>query len=219
MSYVGYGVDVTVTNGQGSTSLGGGTLPNRRLVMRWLRRQALRLADGHGYDIPPGSLRLPVRDVDPVLFHGTDAPEALRAWAADDERQERALSALESGLPARLTVVDPAVGLHVTLAGWPIRSARAVGDAFFPLPSGPKLTGPDGCPLRCDGRTGRTAEPNRARTTPIRGGHMPAIAPPEADEPEGIESDTDTPDAPQTDDGQDGGTAVPVDLVGALLAA
>ncbi|MFE2977489.1 hypothetical protein [Streptomyces sp. NPDC059258] len=48
---------------------------------------------------------------------------------------------------------------------------------------------------------------------------MPAIAPPEADEPEGIESDTDDPNTPQTDDDQDGGTAVPVDLVGAQLAA
>ncbi|SCK63164.1 MULTISPECIES: hypothetical protein [unclassified Streptomyces] len=130
-----YGVDVTVTNGQQVASLGGGTLPNRRLALRWLRRQALRLADGHGHDIPPGSRRLPVRDVDPVIFHSTDAPEALRAWTTDDERQERALTALESGLPARLTVVDPAVGLRVTLAGWPIRSARAVGDAFFLLPS------------------------------------------------------------------------------------
>ncbi|MDJ1644514.1 hypothetical protein [Streptomyces pakalii] len=46
---------------------------------------------------------------------------------------------------------------------------------------------------------------------------MPAIAPPETDQPEVIESDTDSPDAPQADD--DHGTAVPVDLVGALLAS
>ncbi|MFJ7061111.1 hypothetical protein ACIQVA_25870 [Streptomyces microflavus] len=132
---MGYGVDVTVTNGQGSTSLGGGTLPNRRLVMRWLRRQALRLADGHGFDVPPGSRRFPARDVDPVIFHSTDAPERLRAWITDDERQDHALAALESGLTAKLTVVDPAVGLRVTLAGWPIQPARAFGDVFFLLPS------------------------------------------------------------------------------------
>ncbi|MFJ7061112.1 hypothetical protein ACIQVA_25875 [Streptomyces microflavus] len=49
---------------------------------------------------------------------------------------------------------------------------------------------------------------------------MPAIAPPETDRPDVIESDTDDPNAPQTDDDQgDHGTAVPVDLVGALLAA
>ncbi|MFJ1592040.1 hypothetical protein ACIOD0_17575 [Kitasatospora albolonga] len=125
-----YAVDVTVTDGRRMTSLGGGTLPNRRLVMRWLRRQALRLADGHGGDIPPGAPRLPAGDVDPVIFHGSDAPEGLRAWAGDDERQDEAIRALESGLPAVLTVTDPAVGMHVTLAGWPVRSARAVGDAL-----------------------------------------------------------------------------------------
>ncbi|MEV7844112.1 hypothetical protein AB0O50_09005 [Streptomyces cyaneofuscatus] len=48
---------------------------------------------------------------------------------------------------------------------------------------------------------------------------MPAIAPPGNDEPEVIESDTDSPDAPQTDGQDDTGIAVPVDLVGALLAA
>ncbi|MFD5900885.1 hypothetical protein ACFWHG_05225 [Streptomyces microflavus] len=49
---------------------------------------------------------------------------------------------------------------------------------------------------------------------------MPAIAPPETDQPEVAESDTADPDAPQTDDDQgDHGTAEPVDLVGALLAA
>ncbi|WP_413927885.1 hypothetical protein [Kitasatospora albolonga] len=123
-----YAVDVTVTDGRRVTSLGGGTLPNRRLVMRWLRRQALRLADGHGGDVPPGAPHLPARDVDPVVFHGSDAPERLRSWAGDDERQDNAIRALECGLPAVLTVTDPAVGMHVTLAGWPVRSARAVGD-------------------------------------------------------------------------------------------
>lgn len=134
MSHTGYGVDVTVTNGLRSISLGGGTLPNRRLAMRWLRRQASRLANGHGCDVPPGA-RLPVRDVEPVIFHGTDAPERLRVWIADDVRQDDALTALECGLPARLTVTDPAVGLCVTLAGWPVQSARAVGAALFLLPS------------------------------------------------------------------------------------
>lgn len=47
---------------------------------------------------------------------------------------------------------------------------------------------------------------------------MPAIAPPETDEPDVIESDTADPNAPQTDDPGEG-TAVPVDLVGAQLAA
>ncbi|MFE2296333.1 hypothetical protein [Streptomyces sp. NPDC059452] len=132
-----YAVDVTVTDGRRVTSLGGGTLPNRRLAIRWLRRQALRLADGHGHDMPPGALRLPARDVDPVVFHGSDAPERLRSWAGDDECQNDAIRALESGLPAVLTVTDPAVGMHVTLAGWPVRSTLAVGDT---LPDGSPRT-------------------------------------------------------------------------------
>ncbi|SCE19855.1 hypothetical protein [Streptomyces sp. OspMP-M43] len=49
---------------------------------------------------------------------------------------------------------------------------------------------------------------------------MPAIAPPETDQPDVAESDTAAPDAPQTNDGQgDHGSPVPVDLVGLLLAA
>ncbi|MDT0488563.1 MULTISPECIES: hypothetical protein [Streptomyces] len=47
---------------------------------------------------------------------------------------------------------------------------------------------------------------------------MPTIAPPETDEPEVIESDTADPNGPGTDE-DDQGTAEPLDLVGALLAA
>ncbi|MFJ3479799.1 hypothetical protein [Streptomyces microflavus] len=63
---------------------------------------------------------LRARDVRPVTFHGTDAPEGLRAWAGDEGLQDEAICALESGHPALLTVVDPAVGLRVTLVGCPV---------------------------------------------------------------------------------------------------
>ncbi|MFJ9622104.1 hypothetical protein [Streptomyces sp. NPDC101181] len=109
---------VTMTAGTGTFRLGGVALPNRRLVLRWLRRQALRLADGHGQQVPADPAWLGARDVARVVFHGCAAPDELRAWAGDEGRQEEALSALEAGRPARLTVVDAAVDLRVTLAGW-----------------------------------------------------------------------------------------------------
>lgn len=118
-----YVATVTATAGGSALWLGGIAVPNRRLVLRWLRRQALRLADGHGRDLPPASPWLRARDVRQVTFHGSDAPDGLRAWACDDERQDNAIRELRSGLPALVTVVDPAVGLRVTLAGWPIRSS------------------------------------------------------------------------------------------------
>ncbi|MFJ7056315.1 hypothetical protein ACK8N7_25485 [Streptomyces griseobrunneus] len=109
-----YAAEVTVTVGQRFASLGGVTVRNRRLVLLWLRRQALRLADGHGSAVRDES----PADVRPVLFHGSDAPEGLRFWATDGRRQDDAIRALEAGFPLLFTVVDPAVGLSLTLAGW-----------------------------------------------------------------------------------------------------
>ncbi|CAM5378867.1 hypothetical protein ACTFBT_27085 [Streptomyces microflavus] len=109
-----YAAEVTLTAGQRFASLGGVTVRNRRLALLWLRRQALRLANGHGgavRDEPPG-------DVRPVVFHGSDAPEGLRLWATDHHHQDDAIRTLEAGLPLRFTVLDPAVGLSLTLAGW-----------------------------------------------------------------------------------------------------
>lgn len=115
-----YVATVTVKAGGQALPLGGVALPNRRLVLRWLRRQALRLADGHGRDPARAAPWLGARDVRPVTFHGSDAPEVLRAWAGDHGSQDRAMSALESGHPALLTVVDPFMGLRVTLGAWPV---------------------------------------------------------------------------------------------------
>ncbi|MET9091611.1 hypothetical protein ABZX72_05960 [Streptomyces cyaneofuscatus] len=114
MNRTAYAAEVTVTDGQRFASLGGVTVRNRRLALLWLRRQALRLANGHGNavrDASPG-------DVRPVLFHGSDAPERLRFWATDHHRQDDAIRTLEAGFPLQFTVLDPAVGLGLTLAGW-----------------------------------------------------------------------------------------------------
>ncbi|MFG3406843.1 hypothetical protein [Streptomyces sp. NPDC048142] len=118
MMRAGYAAEVTVTNGQRFSSLGGVTVRNRRLALLWLRGQALRLADGHGHAAPVTPTRLSAADVRPVRFHGSDAPQRLRAWATDGERQDLAIRALESGFPVLFTVVDPVIGLSLTLAGW-----------------------------------------------------------------------------------------------------
>ncbi|MFH9392918.1 hypothetical protein [Streptomyces sp. NPDC017556] len=131
-----YVAAVTATAGGRALPLGGVALPNRRLVLRWLRRQALRLADGHGRDPARAAPWLAAGDVRPVTFHGSDAPEALRAWAGDHGSQDHAISTLASGLPALLTVVDPFVGLRVTLGGWPVELCgwAAAASANHPYP-------------------------------------------------------------------------------------
>ncbi|WP_073216946.1 hypothetical protein [Streptomyces sp. NBRC 110465] len=114
----GYTAEVTVSDGQRSATLGGVTVRNRRLVLLWLRRQALRLANSHGLPLAPEPVRLPTGDVRTVRFHGAHAPEALRRWATHGPCQDHAIQALEAGFPALFTVLDPAVGLSLTLAGW-----------------------------------------------------------------------------------------------------
>ncbi|WP_323137820.1 hypothetical protein [Streptomyces sp. NBC_01433] len=136
-----YVAEITVTTGtRRPVSLGRITAPNRRLALRWLRRQALRLADGHGHLISPDTTpwTRAGNDVRPVTFHGSDAPESLRAWAADDQRQADALHQMESGPGTLLTVTDPAVGLHLTLTGRTARHPRphrtSPYQRPFPLP-------------------------------------------------------------------------------------
>ncbi|MDX3488869.1 hypothetical protein ACH4MN_03105 [Streptomyces anulatus] len=113
-----HSAEVTLSDGQRFASLGGVVVRNRRLALVWLRRQALRLANGHGLLLAPEPVRLPTGDVRPVRFHSSDAPEELRRWATEDAHQDHAIRALEAGFPALFTVLDPAVGLSLTLAGW-----------------------------------------------------------------------------------------------------
>ncbi|WIY81062.1 hypothetical protein [Streptomyces anulatus] len=113
-----HSAEVTLSDGQRFASLGGVVVRNRRLALVWLRRQALRLANGHGLLLAPEPVRLPTGDVRPVRFHSSDAPEELRRWATGGAHQDHAIRALEAGFPALFTVLDPAVGLSLTLAGW-----------------------------------------------------------------------------------------------------
>ncbi|TYR64486.1 hypothetical protein [Streptomyces parvus] len=120
----GYAAEVTISDGQRFTSLGGVVVRNRRLVLLWLRRQALRLANSHGLPLAAEPVRLSAgEDVRPVHFHGSGAPEELRRWATHGPHQDHAIRALEAGFPALFTVSDPAVGLSLTLAGWHGRPA------------------------------------------------------------------------------------------------
>ncbi len=115
----GYAAEVTISDGQRFASLGGVVVRNRRLVLLWLRRQALRLANSHGLPLAAEPVRLSAgEDVRPVHFHGSGAPEELRRWATHGPHQDHAIRALEAGFPALFTVSDPAVGLSLTLAGW-----------------------------------------------------------------------------------------------------
>ncbi|MFF0503789.1 hypothetical protein ACFYUH_09355 [Streptomyces fimicarius] len=118
-----YAAEITVSDGQRFASLGRVVVRNRRLVLLWLRRQALRLANGHGLPVVSEPVRLSTGDVRPVRFHGSDAPEELRRWATHGSHQDHAIRALEAGFPALFTVLDPAVGLSLTLAGWRGRPA------------------------------------------------------------------------------------------------
>ncbi|MYR38582.1 hypothetical protein GTX14_22490 [Streptomyces sp. SID4944] len=121
MTRAAYAAEVTVSDGQRYACLGTAAVRNRRLVLLWLRRQALRLANAHGNRLPLDGDPPPptaTSDARPVVFHGTDAPESLRHWATTGQLQDDAIRTLEAGFPLHFTVLDPAVGLSLTLAGW-----------------------------------------------------------------------------------------------------
>lgn len=119
MTRAAYAAEVTLSDGHRHASLGAVTVRNRRLALLWLRRQALRLAHAHGnrQALEDASPRPATPDARPVLFHGTDAPHSLRLWATTGQLQDDAMRALEAGLPLHFTVLDPATGLTLTLAG------------------------------------------------------------------------------------------------------
>ncbi|WP_052848725.1 hypothetical protein [Streptomyces avicenniae] len=98
--------EAEVWGGDAATSvhLGAHAAVSRRLLLFWLRRQALRLADGIDPDPARGCFPGATRVVTPVP--GRDAPTVLRRWAADVTRQEETARRLAAGLPFRLAVQD-----------------------------------------------------------------------------------------------------------------
>lgn len=75
-----------------------------KLAVRWLRYQALRIADG----LDPDPAEWPERTVAPVTGVTGDVPTELRAWAADHDAQEVARLELATSGRTRLSVHDAA---------------------------------------------------------------------------------------------------------------
>lgn len=146
-------VEITATTGGRAVSLGRATLPNRRLALRWLRRQAHRLADGPGFQSPA-------------------IPNGLRAWADDPAQQDQAMARLEATGPDVLTVLDPTAGLLVTLAGLPVRSRRAVAGYGAPEPPARVPQHPPR-PCAAPWRTGGALRPPNRRPPGPGPGHLP----------------------------------------------
>ncbi|MFC5720861.1 hypothetical protein ACFP1Z_11855 [Streptomyces gamaensis] len=97
-----------------------GTLPTPFLgrALRWLRRQAVRIADG--LDPDPDTAPSPHGALHKVNteFQLGDAPAELRAWANDDRSRQAAYDQLRGGTPFALTATDH-TGRYV-LAAWPV---------------------------------------------------------------------------------------------------
>ncbi|WP_256968691.1 hypothetical protein [Streptomyces sp. CS227] len=84
-------------SGARSVFLGGSLAPTRRLALRWLRRQAHRLANA--LDPDPRTTHLPapaLRSAPPGAEH---APSQLRFWAADLTYAEEVTDRLATGYP------------------------------------------------------------------------------------------------------------------------
>ncbi|MFE6716207.1 hypothetical protein ACFVDU_01325 [Streptomyces albidoflavus] len=84
--------------------LGGTVTPTRRLALRWLRGQALRLAGG--LDPPPDAPWAPAGMLRRTPEAALDAPGALRGWAASLERQDDAAQRLAFGDPLAFIARD-----------------------------------------------------------------------------------------------------------------
>ncbi|KLJ03218.1 hypothetical protein ABZ114_23840 [Streptomyces albidoflavus] len=131
-----YLVEVYGGDGARSLWLGGTLAPTRRLALRWLRGQALRLAEG--LDPDPRTTRLPPDTLRPAPRTAEHAPSQLRFWAADLAYAEEATGCLATGYPYRFTARE--------------------GPAWYQLTARPLLAPPTPSGLRRDGG-GRTAHP------------------------------------------------------------
>ncbi|MEW2705382.1 hypothetical protein AB0948_10240 [Streptomyces koyangensis] len=118
-------------DGRRTVFLGGAVAPTRRLVLRWLRNQAFRLAGG--LDPPPDVPWAPTGTLRRIPAAALDAPGALRGWAASIERQDDAGDRLAHGEPFVFTVTDA--------AGWYRLTARPllVPCAVQPVTAHPHL--------------------------------------------------------------------------------
>ncbi|MFI1222929.1 MULTISPECIES: hypothetical protein [unclassified Streptomyces] len=90
-----------------SVRLGGILAPTRRLALRWLRRQARRIADA--LDPDPYTPWVPARALYPAGAVGRrDAPAELRFWVTSFREHDYALGRLANGLPYEFVARDAA---------------------------------------------------------------------------------------------------------------
>ncbi|MFI1016286.1 hypothetical protein [Streptomyces sp. NPDC020965] len=76
-----------------------------KLALRWLRGQALRIADG----LDPGWAR-PIAETERAA--GPDGPTRLRSWCHDAGDRRAARLALKDGVPVSLVVSDGVNGTY-----------------------------------------------------------------------------------------------------------
>jgi len=93
--------------------LDGALVNSPRLALRWLRDQAARLANG--LDPTPSTPRIPQAALHATPLSVIDAPAELRAWSADDERQDEALHRLVSGSEFEFIARDEACWYGLTV--------------------------------------------------------------------------------------------------------
>lgn len=120
-------------DGRRSVFLGGTVAPTRRLVLRWLRGQALRLAGG--LDPSPDVPWAPAGVLRRIPAAALDAPGALRGWATSVAGQEDAAQRLADGEPFGFLVRDAAGWYRLTarplLVPCSVRSATAGAPHHF----------------------------------------------------------------------------------------
>ncbi|MFF0449685.1 hypothetical protein ACFYT4_25290 [Streptomyces sp. NPDC004609] len=100
--------------------LGSFASPYPGRVLRWMRDQALRLADG--LDPDPATSPIHPRALTPVPYPLTglfgDAPAHLRAWALKDGLRNQARRQLAAGTPLLIVTTDH-TGWYA-LTAWPV---------------------------------------------------------------------------------------------------
>ncbi len=148
------------------------------LALRWLRGEALRIADRLDPDPRRSPWAQPYREAPTGL--APDGPTGLRMWCADNGDRRAARERIKGGEPLLVAVQD--VDCRYTLSVWPVRTATPAEHRWSPpgsqeprddrLPGGaaPSLRLPAGRPARRRGkRLGAPAlRPTRAH--PRHGG-------------------------------------------------
>lgn len=106
------------TDANARSVLGALATPYLGRVIRWVRQQAVRVADGLDPD-PQTPWCGALRGVECATINALgDAPTVLRQWARSDEARQAAYEALRAGVPFSLATADH-TGRYV-LAVWPV---------------------------------------------------------------------------------------------------